>query len=375
MSQTYPTNGATARLSLPLMQEAQAQKHVTHNEALVALDAVVQIGVAGVADAPPADPADAERWIVGPAPTGAWAGQAGAVAAREGFGAGGWWAFHAPRVGWTAWDAGAGALLAWDGAAWVSVAPDRVARLGVGTDADAVNRLAVAAPATLLSHAGDDHRVVVNKAAPGDTASLLFQSGWSGRAEMGLAGGDGFAVRVSPDGSAWTTALEIDPASATLGGAAVQQAPDDATPGRLMRADWGYGRGNVVGPVSQSGGVPTGAVIESGATPDGDYVRWADGTQICTAVLTLTHQAGSSLAHTWSFPRPFLGAPDSVSASLNANSALANAAPTLDEFGATMHANTNAVQAKVIQYRVAGATDFDPGDTAMVRVQAVGRWV
>ena len=38
---------------------------------------------------------------------------------------------------------------------------------------------------------------------------------------------------------------------------------------------------NLVGTVSQSGGVPTGAVVERGSNANGEYVRFADGTQIC----------------------------------------------------------------------------------------------
>ena len=42
-----------------------------------------------------------------------------------------------------------------------------------------------------------------------------------------------------------------------------------------------YDTANIVGTVSQSGGVPTGAVIERGSNANGSYTRWADGTQIC----------------------------------------------------------------------------------------------
>jgi len=43
---------------------------------------------------------------------------------------------------------------------------------------------------------------------------------------------------------------------------------------------------DAVGTVSESGGIPTGAVIERGSNADGEYVRWADGTQICWKTLT-----------------------------------------------------------------------------------------
>ena len=83
--------------------------------------------------------------------------------------------------------------------------------------ADETNRLTVAADAVLVIHAGGDHRIKVNKAASSDTATLLFQSGWSGRAKMGLAGNDDFSLKVSPDGAAWQTALRIDRATGRIG--------------------------------------------------------------------------------------------------------------------------------------------------------------
>lgn len=43
-----------------------------------------------------------------------------------------------------------------------------------------------------------------------------------------------------------------------------------------------FSRGNVLGTVSQAAGVPTGAVVERGSNANGDYVRFADGTQICS---------------------------------------------------------------------------------------------
>ena len=82
--------------------------------------------------------------------------------------------------------------------------------LGVNAVADEVNRLAVASEASLFSHDGAGHQVKVNKAAAGDTASLLFQTGWSGRAEMGTTGSDAFATDLLPAPEAhqrWPTRL------------------------------------------------------------------------------------------------------------------------------------------------------------------------
>ncbi len=42
-----------------------------------------------------------------------------------------------------------------------------------------------------------------------------------------------------------------------------------------------YNQNSIVGPVYQSAGVPTGAIIEHGSNANGEYVKFADGTMIC----------------------------------------------------------------------------------------------
>lgn len=63
-------------------------------------------------------------------------------------------------------------------------------------------------------------------------------------------------------------------------------------------------RGLAVGTVSQSGGVPTGAIIQRGSNVNGEFVRYADGTQICTreAFIDLTN---TSSIQTFNFPAAF----------------------------------------------------------------------
>jgi glutamate dehydrogenase/leucine dehydrogenase len=43
-----------------------------------------------------------------------------------------------------------------------------------------------------------------------------------------------------------------------------------------------YSRDNILGTVSQSAGVPTGAIIERGSNANGEFVKYADGTMICS---------------------------------------------------------------------------------------------
>ncbi|SFD68902.1 DUF2793 domain-containing protein [Roseivivax sediminis] len=300
MSDTSPI------LSLPYLAPAQAQKHVTVNEALTRLDILARLSVAAfAAETPPEQPAEGDVYALGAAPTDAWAGQPpGTVAAFTG----GAWLFLEPGPGWFAVARQTGEALVWTGTDW-SASPLGIAeadRLGVGTTADAGNPLAVAGPAALFTHAGAGHRVKVNKASAADTASLLFQSGWSGRAEMGLAGSDNWSIKVSADGASWTEALAIDAATGRASGAAVQASPADASPGKLMRADYGYGPATLVGTVSQAGGTPTGAAIETGTNGSGTWTRFADGTQICHHVGLAT---ASGAVATWTYPAAFSAAP------------------------------------------------------------------
>ncbi|SFJ71187.1 DUF2793 domain-containing protein [Jannaschia pohangensis] len=200
----------TPRLGMPMIQLGQAQKHVTHNEAIAVLDALVQ-PVAQDADRtdPPATPGEGDVHVVANGATGAWAGQDHALAVYFNSG----WTFHTPSAGWTIHVLASDQTLSFDGSSWATRSVEATAMLGVNAQADETNRLTVSAAATLLTHDGDDHRLIVNKASPSDTASLLFQSGWSGRAEMGTMGNDDFAVKVSADGAVWRNAVTFDSAS------------------------------------------------------------------------------------------------------------------------------------------------------------------
>ena len=67
-------------LALPYIQPSQAQKHVTHNEALRVLDVVTQLSVVdALGDTPPASPVDGVRYIVPVGGTSDWAGQDGSA--------------------------------------------------------------------------------------------------------------------------------------------------------------------------------------------------------------------------------------------------------------------------------------------------------
>ncbi|MCA0423784.1 MAG: DUF2793 domain-containing protein [Proteobacteria bacterium] len=198
----------TTNLQLPLLAAGQAQKHVTHNEALLQIDALVQLSVEGVVNVPPSSPAEGARYLVGTAPTGAFAGKAGRVAVVRDAA----WRFHAPARGWLAYVVASDAIYTFTGTLWRPLG-SAFEYLGIAATADATQRLAVKSANVLFDHDGASSRVKINRKLVSDTASLLFQTDYAGRAEVGLAGDAQFRVKVSADGNAWINALTVDPAT------------------------------------------------------------------------------------------------------------------------------------------------------------------
>jgi len=254
------------RLALSYLAPSQAQKHVTVNETFRRLDQLVQQNVLSrTVSAEPASPTEGDAYILPASPTGAaWGGFAENDIAAFQDGA---WTRIAPKEGWRSWVSDADEFLAFNGASWTAVgggggggdvssvfgrtgavaaaasdydaaqidfAPaggiaatdvqaaleeldsekiasvNPIALVGVNTTADAANKLAVASDNTLFNHNGTDHRVKVNKAGLADTASFIFQTAFSGRAEFGLTGDDDFHFKVSPDGSTFFESFILD---------------------------------------------------------------------------------------------------------------------------------------------------------------------
>jgi hypothetical protein len=216
---------STARLNLPLIDAGQAQKNVTHNEAILALDQFVQASVLSQTLAvPPASNHEGDSYIVAAAGSGAWAGKSGQIAAFQQ----GAWNFYTPSVGCLVWVTAQSRVFVWTGTAWSDVfnlfssALQNMQLLGIGTTATTFNPLSAKLNAALFtalasSEGGTgDMRFTLNKSTAGNTVSQLYQDGYSGRAETGLCGDDHFHIKVSADGSTWFDAVNINPAGGAL---------------------------------------------------------------------------------------------------------------------------------------------------------------
>lgn len=97
----------------------------------------------------------------------------------------------------------------------------------------------------------------------------------------------------------------------------------DARISTTLTPDKAYRRGNILGTVTQSAGVPTGALIEDGTNANGTYVRFADGTQICrmtrnfgtgswTAATNTTSDRKYRGPESLAYPASFVASPDVV---------------------------------------------------------------
>jgi hypothetical protein len=113
-------NLETPNLKLPYLAAGQAQKHVTHNDALQVLDSLTQLSVLDRhVTTPPTAPAEGARYIIPAGANGVWAGQSGKIASWDGVA----WAIHAPRAGWTVWIADEAAAAVWNDVDWQPLTP------------------------------------------------------------------------------------------------------------------------------------------------------------------------------------------------------------------------------------------------------------
>jgi hypothetical protein len=137
-----------------------------------------------------------------------------------------------------------------------------------------------------------------------------------------------------------------------------------------------YRAGNILGTVSQSGGVPTGAVIERGSNANGEYVRFADGTQICTIHNVTFSRTSNSLAqYSWTFPAAVVtgGTPVFV---VNRPTTSGNYTGDLSitSVGGWGVSSPGATSANLILFRVDGASAWSSGSVTGCSIMSFSRW-
>lgn len=205
----------TDRLDFPLLMPQQAQKHVTVNETIRLLDILVQTAVVSATREDEPETAEGGDLFILPAARSGlrWSTMHPGSIARFEDGA---FVEVAPVPGQIAFVRDSGQLIVFDGHAWTNApfAAQGPSRFGVNAEPSGANRLTVASDAELLTHdertpGTGDARKVINKKDEANTASVVFQRGYSGRAEFGLVGNDDLSFRVSNDGAAFQDVLRL----------------------------------------------------------------------------------------------------------------------------------------------------------------------
>lgn len=248
----------TTNLKLPLLIPNQSQKEITHNEALVIIDNILQNGVIDKdLITPPTEPNSNDIYIIGSNATGDWEGKDKQIAFYDNG-----WRFIEPREGFIFWINDEDKLYTYNGTNWVETVAggsnnsssetnnienlndlidveitsasqydilqhngtnfantkslQQLSMIGINATADNDNKLTVKSDYILFDNATDNSKVKVNKALTTNTASHLFQSNYEGRAEFGLIANDDFTLKVSNDGSTWHNAFVVDKATGNI---------------------------------------------------------------------------------------------------------------------------------------------------------------
>jgi hypothetical protein len=188
----------TTTLKLPLVQAAQAQKHVTVNEALLRVDALTHLVLLSRSlEVPPPVATTGAIYAVPPGASGPWAGREGRLALWLNGG----WEFVEPRAGWRGWIADEGLPALHDGTEWSASA----AAVSPGGAALALRVIEI------------DHSVSAAGVSP--TVPIIPQGaivfGVTGRVRDGLGGSatsfavgvagatDRYGSGIGPDAGAW----------------------------------------------------------------------------------------------------------------------------------------------------------------------------
>ncbi|MTI43707.1 uncharacterized protein DUF2793 [Roseibium hamelinense] len=150
------------RLNLPLIAAAQAQKHVTHNEALMRLDAAMNASILATRADPPATPQEGTAYLVSSSPSGGWSARADHVAVFQNAA----WVFIAPFDGLTVFDSQLGLQRVYSGGAWQTLG-------GAAGEAGADSLLAQSAFGAKSWHKVIDAELSGLSGAFGETAAII----------------------------------------------------------------------------------------------------------------------------------------------------------------------------------------------------------
>ncbi len=198
--------GSTPIKILTTLEEGQASPEIAVNELIYHIDLALNMVIADKdLSTPPGSPSAGATYFVASSPTGAWTSQAGKIATYRNAA----WVFYTPPNGTVIYVTDESAIYVYQDGALVALSTvmGAISMLGINATADATNKLSVASSSILFNHVGASQQTYLNKNATGNTASFVFQVGFSGRAEFGLIGNNNFGLKTSANGSTWVDSV------------------------------------------------------------------------------------------------------------------------------------------------------------------------
>ena len=158
-----------------------------------------------------------------------------------------------------------------------------------------------------------------------------------------------------------TTTVTLDTAQTISG------AKDFTTP-PTIKGEVVYHEANILGTVSQTTGVPTGAIIEKGSNANGTYVKFADGTLICYVAKELLYVNTSDMSASWTFPSVFI---DDLAYVGSTGTNIWT--PTIRSYKMITRIYSQTTTAASVAAFNIDANNVD-GDKYTVKMLAIGRW-
>jgi|GEM_PF-551667 len=215
------------------------------------------------------------------------------------------------------------------------------------------------------------------------TGGVLSQPDGNAELPAGFYGGGGGGAANFPGAAGFRPFLAMSRRASSsnymaarmfLDGGAIPVLRESVDSGATWSADNTiYGTANLLGTVSETSGTPTGAVIERGSNANGEYVRFADGTQICTSAILADNVSGGFLETTWTFPAGFSERPSIAVTPIHFNDGAASGSGTYN--GAVLVAPaTRVTGANSVQIYVYGEGTWSTGDAVDLHVTATSRW-
>lgn len=126
---------------------------------------------------------------------------------------------------------------------------------------------------------------------------------------------------------------------------------------------------DILGTVTQSGGAPTGAIIERGSNANGEYVKFADGTLICTsASRAVNFVNASNINFAWTYPMPFVAVQPVVNVNI-----VSSTVTTQRHITAVCAYARNVSTATCAVLSIAQFVSADASQI-LLDVSAIGRW-